>query len=120
MTVTFEGDADNAKSNQHAGYPSKLPLRLGKVEANGLLQLAIDSPLRPIWHHSVTCHPAEVTFPPLPQTQMYRPSDRRAATHAGLVALINEESKTTYATPPWIVAHRSREGTDRHVVGGVA
>jgi len=47
-------------------------------------------------------------------------SDRRAATHAGLVALINEESKTTYATPPWIVAHRSRDGTDRHVVGGVA
>jgi len=33
------------------------------------LQLA--SPLRELtchmWSHSVTCHPAEVTFPPLPQ-----------------------------------------------------
>jgi len=49
-------------------------LILLKKEGYSSLQASLSSPLRELTchmgSHSVTCHPAEVTFPPLPQPKL--------------------------------------------------
>ena len=46
----------------------------GKKETYSSLQTGLPSPLRELAYrmgsHSVTCHPSEVTFPPLPQPKL--------------------------------------------------
>ena len=61
-------------SSQHrsCGYPQSTSYLINRAYSS--LQAGLPSPLRKLTYHmglnSVTCHPAEVTFPPLPQPEL--------------------------------------------------
>jgi len=52
----------------------QIKVKVKVKEAYSSLQAGLPSPLRELTYHmgshSVTCHPAEVTFPPLPQLKL--------------------------------------------------
>ena len=55
----------------HCSWCNQVKVKVKVKEAYSSLQADLPSPLRELTYHkgshSVTCHPAEVTFPPLPQ-----------------------------------------------------